>query len=82
MKNWLNVILKFFTKKTKGEKKIQKKRVKFKTYELRYNQNALFKPWDVVEVVIEGVGYKQYQVYESYERNADALSCLNRLNKV
>lgn len=51
-------------------------------YELQYNNGAWFRPWIVVEVRIEGVGYKKYSKIASYANNADALSHCNSLNKV
>lgn len=50
-------------------------------FEIQYDDKAMFKPWDVVEVRIEGVGYKHYKVFASFVNNADALDCCNNLNK-
>lgn len=51
-------------------------------YELKYDERAWFNPWDVVEVRIEGIGYKHYERVRSFQNNADALSYCNRLNGV
>lgn len=52
-----------------------------KSYELIYNEKALFNPWQIVEVTIEGIGYKKYREIASFDRNEAALSYFNTLSK-
>lgn len=49
-------------------------------YEVKYNEKAWFNPWCVVEVRIEGIGYKHYKKIDAFSNNADALILCDKLN--
>lgn len=51
-------------------------------YEVQYNKSAWFNPWCVMEVRVEGIGYKHYKKIKDFSSNADALALCNRLNGV
>lgn len=51
----------------------------FPRYQLRYDEQALFLSWDVIETRIEGIGYKHERVVRSFRDNASALAYANQL---